>query len=89
MLNQNKKLHVSGTQLVDSNNQPVQLRGISTHGIGWYPAYVNQELFHEFRKDWGMNVIRLAMYTDEPEGYCTDGDQAALKELVCKGVESG
>lgn len=85
--NRSKALHVSGTQLMDDNDHPIQLRGISTHGIGWYPDYVNQELFHEFRQDWGMNVVRLAMYTDEPQGYCTDGDQAALKELICRGVE--
>ena len=33
-----------------------------------------------------MNVIRLAMYTTESGGYCTDGDQGHLKSLIDQGV---
>lgn len=80
-------LHVEGTQLVDSRGNKVQLRGISTHGIAWFPQYVNQELFHELHKDWNANVMRLAMYTAENDGYCTDGDKNKLKQIVKDGVE--
>lgn len=79
-------LHVSGTQLVDSSDQPIQLRGISTHGLAWFPDYVNEECFSQLRYDWNINVIRLAMYTAESGGYCTDGDQAQLKELIRNGI---
>ena len=34
------KLQVKGTQLVNSSGKKVQLRGISTHGLSWYPEYV-------------------------------------------------
>lgn len=78
-------LHVDGTQLVDEQGRPVQLRGISTHGLQWFPEYVNEECFRELHEDWQANVIRLAMYTAEG-GYC-DGNQKALKELVANGVE--
>ncbi len=81
------KLSVQGTQLVDENGDAVQLRGISTHGLAWFPQYVNEELFGEFRRDWKANVIRLAMYTAESGGYCTDGDKEKLKELIRNGVE--
>ncbi len=79
-------LHVEGTQLKDSKGNNIQLRGISTHGLSWFPQYVNQELFHELKKDWNANVMRLAMYTAENGGYCTDGDKAKLKQLVKDGV---
>ena len=36
-------LAVDGAQLVDASGNPVQLRGISTHGLSWYPDYVNLE----------------------------------------------
>lgn len=36
----NGKLHVEGSKLVDQNNNEVQLRGVSTHGLAWYPQYV-------------------------------------------------
>lgn len=29
----NGRLHVEGTQLVDQQGRPVQLRGVSTHGL--------------------------------------------------------
>lgn len=81
------KLSVKGTQLVDEKGAAVQLRGISTHGLAWYPQYVNEQLVAELRKDWKANVLRLAMYTAESGGYCTDGDKESLKELIKKGVE--
>lgn len=37
----NGALSVKGTQLVDEQGQVVQLRGISTHGIAWFPDFVN------------------------------------------------
>ncbi len=79
-------LHVEGTQLTGEQGEAVQLRGVSTHGLAWFPQYVNQTFFNELRQDWGANVVRLAMYTAESGGYCTDGDQAALEQLVTDGV---
>lgn len=79
-------LKVIGTQLTDSRGTPVQLKGISTHGIAWYPEYVNAACFRQFREEWGMDVVRLAMYTAEYGGYCTGGNQDELKELIRDGV---
>lgn len=82
----NGKLHVDGTKLCDEKGNPVQLRGVSTHGLSWFPDYVNEESFATL-KSWGANVVRLAMYTYENGGYCTDGDQKALEELIRNGVK--
>ena len=84
---QNGALSVKGTQLVDEKGQAVQLRGISTHGIAWFPDFVNQDAVMQLGKDWGANLFRIAMYTDENGGYCTDGDKEKLKALVTDGVE--
>lgn len=83
----NGALHVEGTQLTDKDGNPVQLRGISTHGLSWFPGYVNRDCFHQLRNEWKANVIRLAMYTAEYGGYCTDGDKAFLKQLVMDGID--
>jgi endoglucanase len=80
-------LQVIGTQLCSQSGSAVQLRGVSTHGLAWFPNYVNSALFKEFRESWNVNVIRLAMYTAEYGGYCTGGNQAELKSLVKRGVE--
>ncbi|MDO4182413.1 MAG: cellulase family glycosylhydrolase [Coriobacteriia bacterium] len=80
------QLQVVGTQLCDAAGNPVQLRGVSTHGLAWFPQYVNQPLFDELSTQWDANVVRLALYTAEYGGYCEGGDQQALKDLVRSGV---
>ncbi len=81
-------LHVEGTHLCDSEGNIVQLRGVSTHGLAWFPDYVNEDAFRTLRDDWGANVVRLAMYTAEYGGYCNGGDREALKDLIDKGVKA-
>lgn len=80
-------LHVEGTTLKNAAGQPVQLRGFSTHGLAWFPQYVNRDLFGQLKSDFGANVVRLAMYTSEYGGYCSGGDREQLKQLVRDGVE--
>lgn len=83
------QLRVSGTQILDQNGNPFQLRGISTHGINWDVGkpYVNQAAFQTLRDEWGANAVRLAMYTHEYNGYCSGGNQAELKNTLYNGVE--
>jgi len=85
---QHGALHVDGANLVDASGEQMQLYGMSTHGIAWYPQYVNYDAFVTLRDDWNTNCVRLAMYTYESGGYCTDGDQENLKNLIRTGVES-
>lgn len=81
------ELHVEGKTLVDKHGKSVQLKGISTHGLGWYPQFVNAECFKELHDKWNINVIRLAMYTEEQGGYCSDGDKEQLKQVIRDGVK--
>lgn len=80
-------LSIENGDLVDKNNNPVQLYGMSTHGIAWFPQYVNKEAFKSLRDEWNTNCIRLAMYTAEYNGYCTGGNQEYLKNLVFNGID--
>lgn len=80
-------LSLDGTHLVDNEGNPIQLRGVSTHGLAWFPQYVNQEFFTELHDEWNANVVRLAMYTAENGGYCSGGDKENLKQIVKDGVE--
>ena len=76
------KLKLNGSNIVDKNGEKFQLRGISTHGIAWFPDYVNQEAFNYMRDEWKINVIRLAMYSDPNAGY-----SEITKIKVKEGVE--
>ncbi len=80
-------LWVNGAYLCDKKNKPIQLRGMSTHGISWFPDYVNQEFFTELANEWNANVVRISMYTMEYAGYCNGGDREELKALVKEGID--
>ena len=81
-VSQHGKLSVNGTNIVDKNGNIFQLKGISTHGLQWFPQYVNQEAFDYMRDEWKINTVRLAMYSAPNDGYTTD-----LHKLVSDGVE--
>ncbi len=80
-------LSVKSAKLYDSKGKVLQLKGVSTHGIQWFPQYVNKATFQTLRDDWGANVVRLAMYTSE-DGYCVSNDtkKNQLKKVVTDGV---
>ena len=80
-------LAVKGTDIVDKNGDKYQLKGVSTHGLAWFPQYVNKDAFQTLRDEWGANLIRLAMYTGESGGYCQDGDKDKLKGIISDGVD--
>ena len=79
-------LKVVNGRLLDQNDEPVRLYGMSTHGLSWYPQYVTEETFRSLRDEWGINCVRLALYTAENGGYCTDGDQSMLRNHILNGV---
>ena len=80
----NGRLHVGGAQLVDENGTAVQLRGISTHGLTWYPDYLNESLSRQLSEDWNCSLLRLPMYS---EIYCkNEKDKAESLALVRKGI---
>lgn len=83
---QHGALHVENGKLTDADGNIVQLYGMSTHGIAWFPQYINYDSFRTLRDDWNTNCIRLAMYTAEYGGYCTGCDKEQLKQLVRDGV---
>ena len=83
---QHGALHVENGKLTDENGNTVQLYGMSTHGIAWFPQYINYDSLRTLRDDWNTNCIRLAMYTAEYGDYCAGGDKEQLKQLVKDGV---
>lgn len=58
------KLQVSGKNMVDVNGNIVQLRGISTHGIAWFPKCYSESSVDALVDDWGINVLRIASYAE-------------------------
>jgi len=67
----NGQLRVCGLKLCNQYGKPIQLRGMSTHGLQWYPQCVNNASLDALAKDWKADVIRLSMYIQEG-GYETN-----------------
>ncbi|MER7165690.1 cellulase family glycosylhydrolase [Micromonospora sp. NPDC000207] len=67
----NGQLRVCGTQLCNRYGRPIQLRGMSTHGIQWYSQCVNDASLDALATDWRADVLRISMYIQE-DGYETN-----------------
>ncbi|GAA4889988.1 glycoside hydrolase family 5 protein [Streptomyces coeruleoprunus] len=67
----NGQLEVCGTKLCNQHGKPVQLRGMSTHGLQWYRQCVTTGSLNALATDWNADVLRISMYVQEG-GYETD-----------------
>ncbi|MEP6804599.1 MAG: glycoside hydrolase family 5 protein [Flavobacterium sp.] len=55
------QLSVRGTQLVDKNNNPIVLRGMSFGWHSMWPRFYNEKAVNWLKKDFNCNVVRAAM----------------------------
>jgi hypothetical protein len=67
----NGQLKVVGTKLTNQNGYPIQLRGMSSHGIQWYSQCLTDASLDAVAYDWGADIFRIAMYVQE-DGYETN-----------------
>ena len=77
---QHGSLHVEGTRLVDKNNKPVLLRGMS---FGWHnlwPRFYNAGAVKWLHEDWKCTVLRAAMGVElNDSGYAKNPVSSASK----------
>ena len=81
----NGLLHVCGVNLCNRANTPVQLHGMSSHGIQFFPNCLNPASLSALRKDWKADLVRIAMYVQEG-GFETD--PAGFTQRVNATVET-
>jgi endoglucanase len=81
----NGRLHVCGQKLCNSAGKPVQLRGMSTHGLQWYGDCINDASLDALAGDWKADVLRISLYVQEG-GYETDpkGFSALVDDIIEK-----
>lgn len=82
-------LSVAEGQLVNDKAEPFQLRGMSSHGISWYPQYTGIESIAS-TKTYGANVFRVAMYADDDAGNYNSNakDQETNKTALYAAVDN-
>lgn len=81
---QNGNLQVIGTQLCNKDGQPIQLRGMSSHGLHWFEKYTSRASIATTAA-FGANLFRVAMYTAEG-GYISQPDN--VKNMLIKAVDN-
>lgn len=88
----NGRLHVCGNQLCNQYNTPVQLRGMSTHGIQWFgwDSCLTEGSLDALAYDWKADILRISMYIQE-DGYETNpaAFTAQVSRLIDEATERG
>jgi hypothetical protein len=89
-VSENGKLSVSGLQLVNYCGKPVQLRGVSSHGIQWHYSCYSDTMMDFVANTMQADVFRIAMYTAQG-GYDSDPTTMTsdVEDLVSKCVARG
>jgi endoglucanase len=79
----NGLLHVCGVSLCNQFDRPIQLRGMSTHGLQWFANCYNNASLDALANDWQADLLRIAMYVQEG-GYETNpaGFTSQVNNLV-------
>jgi hypothetical protein len=78
------RLQVKDLQLCDKDGNPVQLAGMSTMGWQWCGECYTRESIETMVKDWGISVLRLAMYVEEG-GYNETPEE--FREKMCNFID--
>ncbi len=89
----NGQLTVCGTQICNQYNQPIQLRGMSTHGIQWYGwgNCLTESSLDTLAYDWEADILRISLYVQEggyesdPEGF-TNQVSLLITEATKRGM---
>ncbi|WP_341843626.1 cellulase family glycosylhydrolase [Chitinophaga caseinilytica] len=91
-VSQNGQLQVIGLKLCNQYGNPIQLRGMSTHGIQWYGwgSCLTEASLDALAYDWGADVLRISLYVQD-DGYETDpaGFTAQVNRLIEEATERG
>jgi len=80
----NGALHVEGVNLINSQGNPLRLKGMSTYGMQWLPQFASEGSLRTI-KGYGANVLRVAMYTDE-DGYIANPGK--IKQAVYEAMDT-
>ncbi|MFB8776508.1 cellulase family glycosylhydrolase [Streptomyces broussonetiae] len=67
----NGRLKVCGVQLCNQYGRPIQLRGMSSHGLQWYGHCLTDGSLDALAGDWNADVLRISLYVQEG-GYETN-----------------
>lgn len=91
-VNENGKLSVNGTLLLNEKGDPIVLRGVSYGWHNWWPRFYNKESVKWLAEDFNCSVVRAAMgvgprgsYLDKKE-WSKQKIEAVLQGAIDNGI---
>eukprot|EP00933_Yihiella_yeosuensis_P080146 TRINITY_DN93559_c0_g1_i1.p1 TRINITY_DN93559_c0_g1~~TRINITY_DN93559_c0_g1_i1.p1 ORF type:complete len:516 (+),score=120.69 TRINITY_DN93559_c0_g1_i1:70-1548(+) len=83
-------LRVKGNQIVDKNDDPVRLKGMSLFWSQWIPQFWTAKTVNWLTDDWHVSFVRAPMAVDYG-GYLVqpEVEKAKLEEVVQAAIENG
>jgi len=83
-------LHVDGNKIVDKNNDPIALHGMSMFWSQWSGSFYNKKCIDWLYSDWKCTVVRAAMGV-EGGGYLTnpEAELANVMTVVDACIKNG
>lgn len=86
---ENGELKVEETKLLNKNNEPIVLRGVSFGWHNWWPRFYTPETVKWLVEDWNCNVVRAAIGVDPKKGYINKPEWSLkkLESIVNAAIE--
>lgn len=84
-------LQTLGNKILDKNEKPVQLRGVSLFWSQWMPQFYNKEAVSWLKEDWNINVIRASMGVEDNGGYISFPEREKQKvfTVIDEAIKQG
>ena len=91
VVEENGQLQILDGVLVNKDNSPIQLRGMSFFWSQWIGKYYTSETVKWLKEDWQCTVVRAAMAIDEDSGYLTNPELEKQKvfTVIDAAIENG
>jgi endoglucanase len=86
-----QRLKVQGTQLLNDQNEPVVLRGVSFGWHTWWPRFYNESVVQWVKDDWKCSVVRCSMGIEPDSSYLTHREKALklTKNVIDGAIQAG
>ena len=77
------QLKIDGAKILNSEDEPVILKGMSSYGIEKCEGFFTPEIIKTLAQDWGCDILRISLTGDkESEGYLKDPEK--YFDMVCE-----
>ncbi|NNC35111.1 MAG: glycoside hydrolase family 5 protein [Croceitalea sp.] len=85
------QLSIANGQIVDKDDKPIQLRGMSLFWSQWIGKYYTPKTVQWLKDDWQCTVVRAALAVDEDDGYLTNPsiEKQKIFDVIDAAISAG